>query len=92
MLGFPLLFGWLAAMDAKRRGYSPFLWFMGGSCLLGLGFFVEMALKSALDDGATELVKQKRLRTGNVIGCALGCIYVIGSVFVVWAILLGGTA
>jgi hypothetical protein len=46
MLGFPLLFGWLAAMDAKRRGYSPFLWFMGGSCLLGLGFFVEMALKS----------------------------------------------
>ena len=92
MLGVPLFFGWLAAMDAKRKGYSPFLWFMGGAGLFGLGFLVEITLKSSLDDEATELVRQKRLRTGNVIGCALGCIYVIESVFVVWVLFLGGTA
>jgi len=82
--------GILAAMDARKRGFSPFLWFMGGPFLVCGGYLVEMALKPAILQDGDEVERRRSLRIGNAIGCAFGCFNVLWFVLTVCVIYLGG--
>lgn len=90
-LGVFLFFGLLAAMDARNRGFSPFLWFVGGSFLVCVGFLVEVTLRSAKDQDTDETERQRRRRVGNVIGCTFGCMTIIFYVLIVCVVNLSGT-
>jgi cobalamin synthase len=76
--GAGLLFGVIAAIFARRRGYNWLCWLMA----LGLiGMIVVLFLPSANKEGLNEAEKNKIIKRGNLIGIILTVISILFTIF-----------
>ncbi|MCB0189758.1 MAG: hypothetical protein KDE31_36050 [Caldilineaceae bacterium] len=73
-----LFLGALSASVAKKKGYNPVIWFLGGTGILGLIVISVLSDTESLHETAQQPEKRK----GNIIGALMILISLLGIVFV----------
>lgn len=67
------LVGFWSAHIARKKGYSPLIWFFGGTGLLGLIIVSSLGNTMYLQDEAREAQRRK----GNIIGSVMVTVTVL---------------